>query len=326
MLRKKLIGVSLSLAMLLTSIAFPMVVLPDTAKSEAVDPLTPLTGIMPGYWPTTQISLSSDPIPLSTHRFDLIHSFVNSNQNLGDWIDFMDYVHSQGAVNLLTLELQKGDSTGDYTTVDINSGYLDNYFIYIANQLKSWQNGSEVWIRLMHEVNGNWYAWSVGDSTVNTNESYIEAFRRIVSIFRSCGANNVKFIYNVNCENLGSGASFMGAYPGNDYVYAVSIDGYNWGTTQSWSKWKSFREIFDAPYQALTESSDRPVIIAEYASTEIGGNKAAWISDAMYQIHSGAYPELIAASWLNAQKETDWRVQSSIDSLFAYMTNIPLKD
>ena len=32
-----------------------------------------------------------------------------------------------------------------------------------------------------------------------------------------------------------SGHVSHGTYPGDDYVDYISIDGYNWGTAQSWS-------------------------------------------------------------------------------------------
>ena len=69
------------------------------------------------------------------------------------------------------------------TTVDINDGMLDSYFTEMASNMKSWQNGSEIWIRFMHEMNGNWYSWGIGDSNINTNQTYINAYRRVVNIF-----------------------------------------------------------------------------------------------------------------------------------------------
>lgn len=110
---------------------------------------------------------------------------------------------------------------------------LDKKFKEIANQFKNWHNGSEIYVRIMHEVNGNWYCWSIGDSQVNTNTSYKATFIRIVNIFKKAGANNVKFVYNINAENVGTNSSYMGAYPGDQYIDYVSIDGYNGGTSQS---------------------------------------------------------------------------------------------
>jgi endoglucanase len=271
-----------------------------------------MTGAWLGRWAFPSEGRIEEWNQLAGHKADIIHTFVDTSTDMNNWKQTMDYVKSQGAINLLTLQ------TNGYSTVDINNGKLDTYMNNVAASMKSWQNGSEIWVRLFHEGNGNWFDWSIGDSSVNTNTTQKQAFQRIVKIFRAKGATNVKFVYNVNCNNNGAGASYMGAYPGDDYVDYLSIDGYNWGNTQSWSTWQSFRSIFDPAYKALTSGSSRPVIIAEFASTESGGSKAAWITDMKNQIQSGAYPKLIAYVWFNEDKETDWRIQSSSASLAAF--------
>ena len=60
-------------------------------------------------------------------------------------------------------------------------------------------------------------------------------------------------------------------------------------------------------------------MIGEFASTEVGGNKAAWITDAAARMKS-SYPQLRAFAWFNMNKETDWRVESSTASLNAFKT------
>jgi hypothetical protein len=48
--------------------------------------------------------------------------------------------------------------------------------------------------------------------------------------------------------------------------------------------------------------------MAETASSESGGDKAAWIR-AMFA--TTAFPRLEAIVWFNEDKETDWRIESS---------------
>ncbi len=287
--------------------------------SNVVSPVkdTPMSGAWLGSWPSSKEKNIEHFNELSKRQPDIIETFVNTNQDFSQWKDFLDYVRQKEAKNLLTLEMKKSDGT-EYSTVDINNGQLDAYFANLSIQMKGWQKGSEIWVMLMHEVNGTWYGWSIGDSKVNTNESYKEAFQRIVKIFRNNGASNVKFIYNVNHSNSGIGSSYMEAYPGDDYVDYVSIDGYNWGKSRSWGKWEGFREIFDEPYTALVNGTTKSVIITEVASTEIGGDKAAWITDMKKQIKSKVYSKLLAVIWLNQYKETDWRIESSAASLAAF--------
>lgn len=274
------------------------------------------TTVTEGIWFGSWASSASQNIEtfeaMTNTRLGIVQTFVNTNLALSDFGPTMDYVDSKGAINLLTL------TPHGYTTKDINSGKLDKYYTTLAKQLKSWKNGKEVWVRFMHEVNGNWYSWSIGDSTVNTNASYIAAYRRVVNLFRKQNATNVKWVYNVNNSNVGANASFTGAYPGSDYIDYVSMDGYNWGSNTTWSTWTSFRGVFDQAYGALLPLN-KPLIITELGCSEIGGDKAAWVTDAYSQIHSGVYKNLTALVWFNENKEYDWRINSSEAALNAYI-------
>lgn len=229
----------------------------------------------------------------------------------------IDPIYNNGSTAIITWE-QWGLSNQD-----IIDGKKDSYIVQSANDMKSY--GQEIWISLMHEANGNWYDWAIGDSEVNTNETYIAAYRHVVELFRQQGASNVKWIWNVNAGNCGAGTSYLGHYPGDNYVDFIAIDGYNWGTTQSWgSTWQSFDEIFAAPYQALS-SINKPIVITEFSCTEIGGNKAEWITDAFATIRT-KYPRIKLVSWFGENKETDWRINSSDAALEAYKNAVKITE
>jgi endoglucanase len=59
------------------------------------------------------------------------------------------------------------------------------------------------------------------------------------------------------------------------------------------------------------------MMIGEFASTETGGDKAAWITDTFQRIPDG-YPQLRMIFWFNINKETDWRINSSDTSLESF--------
>jgi hypothetical protein len=61
-------------------------------------------------------------------------------------------------------------------------------------------------------------------------------------------------------------------------------------------------------------------MIGEFASSELGGNKAAWITGAAARMPA-AYPQLRAFIWFNYNKETDWRVESSAGALSAFKSS-----
>ncbi|MCK4267446.1 MAG: hypothetical protein KAX16_01335, partial [Actinomycetia bacterium] len=111
--------------------------------------------------------------------------------------------------------------------------------------------------------------------------------------------------------------SFSTYYPGDNYVDFAGIDGYNFGAMESWSQWELFPDVFNAAYKAIMTITDKPIIIGETASTEAGGNKADWITNAFSEMTSN-YPRINAIIWFNEDKESDWRIDSSSASLAAY--------
>ncbi len=251
---------------------------------------------------------------LQQRKLDTVMTYIDWNTEFSSiQSSIMDPIYNNGSIAIFTWE------ANGLTTVDINNGSKDAYITRMANAMKSY--GREIWIPLMHEANGNWYSWAIGDSTVNTNDTYKAAYRRVVTIFRNQGAANVKWIFNINCTNNGANSSYLGHYPGDSYVDYLAIDGYNWGTTQSWgSVWQTFDEIFLTAYNTLA-AIDKPIIIDEMASTEIGGDKAAWITNSFNTIRT-SYPRIKAISWFNQNKETDWRINSSQAALGAYRAAI----
>jgi len=304
MLKKRRLSIITALLLLLGLTLFPV------SGSRAQTELK--IGAWIGDQPTYQGI--KDFNQLQGRDLDIAHMFINWSTNFDFVRTHADAVYANNAILLLTWE------PWEYDTVQIMNGNADSYIRRMAQDMKYY--GKEIWLRPLHEANGDWYPWAIGyQSGKNTNSTYIAAFRRIVDIFRSEGAYNVKWVFNVNCNNVGPNTSFTGFYPGDNYVDYNSIDGYNWGTTQSWgSTWQTFDQIFSEAYNNL-RNYNKPIIIAEWASAEIGGNKAQWITDSFNRIKS-SYDKIFALVWFSHNKETDWRINSSEAALNAYRNAI----
>ena len=212
-----------------------------------------------------------------------------------------------------------------YTAPDINSGKADAYLKKFARDMKSY--GHEVWLRPLHEANGgDWYPWAVGNSSLaNTNENVAEAFRHIVKIFRDSGVTNVKWVWNTNGENASGGnpTSFTGSYPGDDWVDYISIDCYNFGTfhtvaNSGWtSSWRSFTQAYKPAYTALA-TINKPLFVAEFSSSELGGNKAQWYRDAFASLSTN-FPRFFALMVFSMNDDNgDWRINTTDASLQAW--------
>lgn len=252
---------------------------------------------------------------LQNRHCDLISVFVLWGTNDWSWTKtYADIADANKSVLVVTW------MANGYSTPEIVSGSADAYLKAYAEGVKSY--GKEVWLRPFHEANGDWYDWGIAKSGAgNTNQTLIDAWKHVVTIFRELGVTNVKWVWTTNATNSGS-ATYTGWFPGDDWVDMVSIDGYNWGTAQSWSSWQSFTQVFTPAYTALAVSK-KPLFIAEFSSSEQGGNKAQWITDMFRDIPS-KFPRIFALMWFSQSKsaEADWAVNTSDAALNAWKEGI----
>jgi beta-mannanase len=169
-------------------------------------------------------------------------------------------------------------------------------------------------IRFAHEMNGDWYPWAEG---VNGNQSgdYVAAWQHVHDVVAATGATNVQWVWSPNVPYWGS-TDLAGLYPGAAYVDVVALDGYNWGTSQSWSSWVAPQDLFGPGIAQLrTLAPGKPILIAETAASELGGSKAAWNADLVSYL--AAQPDVMGFVWFHLQKEADWRINSSDSSASA---------
>ncbi len=228
----------------------------------------------------------------------------------------MNSVRARGAVPLITWEPWAwggGMEQPAYSLDRIAAGDFDAHITQWGQALAAW--GQPVQLRFAHEMNGNWYPWAEG---VNGNQSgdYAEAWRHVHDVVAATGAGNVSWVWSPNVPYYGS-TDLAGLFPGVGYVDVVALDGYNWGTSASWSGWVSPQDLFSpgiAQLRALAPGV--PILISETASSEAGGNKAAWNTELVSYL--AAQPDVMGFVWFHLLKETDWRINSSATSASAF--------
>ncbi|EMA38435.1 glycoside hydrolase family 26 protein [Halococcus hamelinensis] len=210
-------------------------------------------------------------------------------------------------------------TTPDDIEVRIANGEYDGYLKTWVRRLRQWLAGPDgeqgtdddrrAYIRLAHEMNGDWYPWSptVGNSSAS---SYVEMWRHVHDQFRYSGIDtaNIEWMWCVNAEDQGSYTAEE-LYPGDDYVDWLSVDGYQWGTSQDWSSWRSPEAVFGNMLGRVRNLADKPVCIAETASssaTSSGSDPARkddWIRSAFEYFDDEGVDMWC---WFNEDKETDW--------------------
>lgn len=230
----------------------------------------------------------------------------------------MDAVAARGATPMVTWDpwvWTDGADQPEYAPRRIAAGAFDDYIRQWARAAKGW--GKRIYLRFAHEMNAPYYPWGVGNNG-NTAQEFVAAWRRVVDIFRAEGAKEVRWVWAPNVAYSGT-APFRDVYPGRNYVDVIAVDGYNWGTSVSWHSWKSFTDVFAESYDSLAAlDSRKPMMIAETASTEEGGDKAAWIRSAFLNELPARFPRVKAVVWFHERKETSWEVDSSAASLAAF--------
>jgi hypothetical protein len=168
--------------------------------------------------------------------------------------------------------------------------------------------GKPLFVRVGHEMNDPYrYPWGPQN---NTKEEFIAAWRHIVDRFRRAGARNVIWIWAPHVAYQ----YWELYYPGREYVDWVSTGTLNFGTVANWSQWWSFDELFGMKYEMLA-SFGNPVMIDEFGSLAVGGDRAAWYRDALTDLPV-KYPAVKSLLFFNTREDqtlTYQKVNWSID-------------
>jgi len=228
-------------------------------------------------------------------------------------------IWNNGNVPMVTWEPFTGGQTPSDIEVRIAGGQYNPYITNWAGRMKAFLGGPDgvygngddrrAYLRLGHEMNGNWYPWSpaVGN---NSPADYVAMWIRVQGIFSGLQLDSahLQWVWCVNADDVG-GFTAEQFYPGDDHVDWVAIDGYNWGASQTWSTWESPAQIYDAMLARVRTKTAKPVALTEFASTSASGSgtsvpaKSAWISDLFaYAVSS----QIKMLCWFNEDKETDW--------------------
>jgi len=243
------------------------------------------------------------------------HNFVGWSQ---DWTPMLSSLAAGGRIPLVTWEAWDGSVGAPLT--NIIGGTYDSMITTRAQAVKAF--GEKFFLRWGHEMNGNWYPWAGANNGANlaATTTFISAYRHIHDLFVAAGATNALWVFCPNVASVpgDSWNQWQNYYPGDAYVDWVGFDGYNWGTVQTTSTWQTFAAIAGSIYPSLA-AKGKPIMIAETASAEQGGDKAAWIAGILPAMKT-MFPAVKGLVWFQMNKETDWRVDSSPSAATAFIS------
>lgn len=224
--------------------------------------------------------------------------------------EWLERVRSSRRVPLLTWEPWRaghGVNQPAYSLRNIAAGVHDEYVRAFARAVASY--GSTVYLRPMHEMNGDWYPWA-GGVNGNDPDDFRRAWRHLHDLFAQEGATNVRWVFSPYVVDVPGGNRFELYYPRARYVDVLALDGYNWGTCRKeFGGWRSFDELFSSAYRRLLRLGRQPVWIAETATAPDGGDKAGWVRSMFAS--AASFRRLAALVWFDADKECDWRAATT---------------
>lgn len=236
---------------------------------------------------------------------------------------------SRNAVPLITLMPYTSATPSANVLQEIVQGQWDAYITSWIAGFQSWRStypsGSKpsILLRFGHEFNGNWYPWG------NKPTDLKAAWRYLHNKFTTAGVNDfVGWVWCANNVDVDSYNNVMTYYPGDDVVDWLSIDGYNWGSNYSFTRWKTFDETFSQQYVKMVSAvPTKPLMLAEVSSAEPhdmpnsawgqnGDNsdalesKEVWTADMLNSIQSH-YPAIKSIVWFNTNKELSWALNKT---------------
>jgi hypothetical protein len=173
--------------------------------------------------------------------------------------------------------------------------------------------GRPVLLRFAWEMNGDWYEWCAPRNH-NDIDGFKAVWRRVHSVFREEGADNVSWVWapNWNSRPDEPWNDLTNYYPGDRYVDWVGVSGYPWHR-------ETPETLFGTIYAEYAKR--KPLMLAEVAGIDRGGStKADWID--LLRAWVDEHPALAALVWFDTDTHPwtteNFRVDSSPEALAAY--------
>lgn len=190
----------------------------------------------------------------------------------------------------------------------IAAGKYDSYLTSFADAVAAF--GRPIVICFGHEMNGFWYSWGYHHTSPH---DFIAAWRHIVTVFRRHGADNVKWLWDVNSLSRLTGPP-QDWWPGSRYVTWVGVSGYYWKASES------FSYIFGPAVAAIRRFTQDPVLIAETGVGPFRGQSQG-IRDLFAGIRAQHYLGLVwfdIHSYGGVYKGENWRLEEDPTALSVF--------
>jgi hypothetical protein len=136
-------------------------------------------------------------------------------------------VGEQGLLHLEWNLALSSKENGGLTVRDVREGAADAYIRSYARDVRTYARPVLI-TPFVAEFNGTWW-WAVSpDMNPDlTTDDFVQAWRRVVDIFRAVGASNVSWAWIVNSYPQQNDEPVIAYYPGDNYVDWIGADIYD---------------------------------------------------------------------------------------------------
>jgi len=219
---------------------------------------TPAVPTIPAPSPSSYLGVFEAGSPPSYQQIEDFARAVGKEPNLVEYISgwaqpfaasYAQTIRKHGAIMIVQIDPAYASVAG------IAAGDYDVYLRSYADSVRDF--GHPVIIGFGHEMNAPWNSWGYGHARPSV---FVAAWRHIVTLFRSQGADNVTWLWTINADVPGTGpvASW---WPGASYVTWIGIDGYYTKPSDT------FPSVFGPTIAQVRTFTSKPILLSNTAVT-----------------------------------------------------------
>ncbi len=189
----------------------------------------------------------------------------------------------------------------DASVAALANGTYDDYLRSYADSVRGFSHA--VAIGFGHEMNAPWYSWGYGRVSP---AAFVAAWRHLVTLFRSAGAENVTWVWTIQADERGTGPIAQW-WPGAQYVNWVGVDGdYRYPSD-------TFASVFGGTIDQVRTFTSKPVLLSETAV----GPAAGQVSKILDLFHGMAAYKTLGLVWFDKAQHgginhQDWRIEDNL--------------
>jgi Glycosyl hydrolase family 26 len=211
---------------------------------------------------------------------------------------------------MLRSDVDQKHAEKKFTLARIIAGDFDIDLHAWARDAKAFR--SPIMVEWGTEPNGDWFGWNGkwNGGPTEGPKRYVAAYRHIVDVMRSEGADNLTWIWHANWldEPEKTWNAFENYYPGENYCDWLALSAYGPTTPSMSDGTESFRFKVEKVYPRLTKlAQNKPIIVAEFGCDlhNRRANAVLWAESALEDLFSNRWPAIIGFCWWNEGWQND---------------------